>query len=57
MLSGDTASARPSEWTEEERRTMNIEIILAIILQFISLFEALADIIGFNLPLFQFGGE
>lgn len=35
---------------------MNIEIILAVVLQFISLFEALARIIGINLPLFTFGG-
>ncbi len=34
---------------------MNIEIILAVILQIFSLIQGLADIIGFNLPLFEFG--
>jgi len=36
---------------------MNIEVILAVILQLFSLIEGLARIIGFNLPLFTFGEQ
>lgn len=36
---------------------MNIEVVLAVILQFVSLIQALAEIIGFNLPLFEFGNQ
>jgi len=55
VLGGDTAPA----WRvcgKRKRGFMNIEIILAVILQLFSLVEALARIIGFNLPLFTFGG-
>jgi hypothetical protein len=35
---------------------MNIEVVLAVILQIISVLQALSNLIGFNLPLFEFGG-
>lgn len=36
---------------------MNIEVILAVVLQFISIFEALARLIGFPIPFLDFGGD
>lgn len=36
---------------------MNIEVILAVVLQIISIFEAFARIIGLPTPLLDFGND